>query len=229
MVDFAHDGWSVAAGVGAVFVAVDHGSSQLVFHQASFSAEVEWLVLGSEDHRQDFRVAGELADGVGGDAGAGVADPESGEDPGEDEEVDRDHQGRTAAVCDLWSVVDGGGAEADLHSLVHGVLSLEQTERSYGASRRRLRVAKMRGTDYQSGWHDFALVTGEVLVFPSLIAEEHKGPPAQGAVSSGLAALDELLGVGLGSFDELLGDVDDPTQIDPWPPFGEDSPTGTVA
>jgi circadian clock protein KaiC len=77
------------------------------------------------------------------------------------------------------------------------VLSLEQIERNYGASRRRLRVAKMRGADYQSGWHDFALTTGDVLVFPSLIADEHKARVDGAAVASGVAGLDEVLGGGL--------------------------------
>ncbi|MBL6457351.1 AAA family ATPase [Belnapia sp. T6] len=105
-------------------------------------------------------------------------------------------QGRHITTI-LLDDLTGGKGDGDLHSLVHGVLSLEQIERNYGAARRRLRIAKMRGSDYQSGWHDFALVTGEVLVFPSLIAEEHREPPAEGAVSSGLAGLDNLLGGGL--------------------------------
>ena len=105
-------------------------------------------------------------------------------------------QGRhvTTLILDDLTSQDG---ESDLHSLVHGVLSLEQTERNYGASRRRLRVSKMRGTSYQSGWHDFALTTGEILVFPSLIAEEHKAHVEGAAILSGVAGLDEVLGGGL--------------------------------
>jgi circadian clock protein KaiC len=64
--------------------------------------------------------------------------------------------------------------KGDLHSFVHGVLSLGLFERDYGAARRRMRIAKMRGVNFQSGWHDYAIVTGEILVFPSLIAEEHE-------------------------------------------------------
>ncbi|KMO34219.1 circadian clock protein KaiC [Methylobacterium variabile] len=90
---------------------------------------------------------------------------------------------------------DVGGK--DLHSVVHGVISLEQMERSYGAVRRRVAVTKMRGSNYQSGWHDFAITTGEVLVFPSLIAEEHSSDFEKGTVRSGLAELDDLLGGGL--------------------------------
>ena len=105
-------------------------------------------------------------------------------------------QGRriTTFVLDDLTSPNGDG---DLHSLVHGVVALEQIERDYGASRRRLRVAKMRGSNYQSGWHDFALVTGEVLVFPSLIAGEHKRPIEGAAIRSGIAGLDEVLGGGL--------------------------------
>jgi circadian clock protein KaiC len=105
-------------------------------------------------------------------------------------------QGRHVTTLLLDDLTNNGG-ESELHSLVHGVLSLEQIERNYGASRRRLRVAKMRGIDYQSGWHDFALTTGEVLVFPSLIADEHRVRVEGLAVASGVAGLDELLGGGL--------------------------------
>lgn len=115
-------------------------------------------------------------------------------------------QGRRITTMVLDDLT-GSNGDRDLHSLVHGVLSLEQIERNYGAARRRLRIAKMRGANYQSGWHDFALTTGEVLVFPSLIAEEHKAPQASGAVSSGLDELDEVLGGGIdrGTTTMLIG------------------------
>ncbi|MCB4825581.1 ATPase domain-containing protein [Roseicella aerolata] len=54
-------------------------------------------------------------------------------------------QGRHITTL-LLDDLTGNDSEGDLHSLVHGVLSLEQIERNYGASRRRLRIAKMRGT-----------------------------------------------------------------------------------
>jgi circadian clock protein KaiC len=115
-------------------------------------------------------------------------------------------QGRhitTLVLDDLTSSEIG----TDLHSLVYGVISLEQMERSYGAARRRLRIAKMRGMAYQSGWHDFTLVTGEVLVFPSLIAEEHQTAIPRTAIISGVTGLDEVLGGGLdrGTTTMLLG------------------------
>ena len=48
-----------------------------------------------------------------------------------------------------------------LHSIVHGVITLEQLHREFGAVRRRLRISKLRGSDFQSGYHDF-LISGPV-------------------------------------------------------------------
>nr|WP_211114462.1 ATPase domain-containing protein [Azospirillum rugosum] len=105
-------------------------------------------------------------------------------------------QGRRCTTLVLDDLTSQSGAK-ELHSLMHSVISLEQIERTYGAARRRLRIAKMRGTEYQSGWHDFAITPGNVLIFPSLIAEEHKTDFEPATVSSGLAGLDELMGGGL--------------------------------
>ncbi|MCD2516162.1 AAA family ATPase [Massilia sp. G4R7] len=85
----------------------------------------------------------------------------------------------------------------DLQGTVHGVITLDQREREFGAARRRLRVVKMRGAEFQSGWHDFAITSREVYVFPSLIAEEHQGERRREAVTSDVAELDAILGGGL--------------------------------
>lgn len=95
----------------------------------------------------------------------------------------------------------------DLQGTVHGVITLEQREREFGAARRRLRVVKMRGADFQSGWHDFAITSREVYVFPSLIADEHPRQHARGTFGSHIPALDQMLGGGLarGTSAMLLG------------------------
>lgn len=87
--------------------------------------------------------------------------------------------------------------EYELQSTVHGVILLEQRERAFGSIRRRMRIVKMRGADFQSGWHDFAIIKEEVLVFPSLIADEHHREFHAHLVSSNVPELDELLGGGL--------------------------------
>ena len=84
-----------------------------------------------------------------------------------------------------------------LHSIVHGVISLEQRRMEYGIVRRRLSVVKLRGVDYRSGYHDYMIRTGGVAVFPSLQAAEHQLGFLPDTSSSGLDSLDELLGGGL--------------------------------
>ena len=87
--------------------------------------------------------------------------------------------------------------DLQLQSLAHGVLLLEQLSPVYGAERRRLRVAKMRGVSYRGGYHDFRIRKGGIELFPRLVASEHHSRFKPGQVSSGLPALDELLGGGL--------------------------------
>jgi circadian clock protein KaiC len=84
-----------------------------------------------------------------------------------------------------------------LHSVVHGVIGLEQRRMEYGIVRRRLAVVKLRGVDFRSGYHDYVIRTGGLTVFPSLIASEHGVNFPQAALSSGVPAIDEMLGGGL--------------------------------
>jgi circadian clock protein KaiC len=94
---------------------------------------------------------------------------------------------------------DRTSADADLQvqSIAHGVLMLEQLELDYGAERRRLRVSKLRGSRFRGGFHDFTIRTGGVEVFPRLVAAGRDVEFEQGAVGSGVAELDALLGGGL--------------------------------
>src|SRR6201999_2731466 len=83
------------------------------------------------------------------------------------------------------------------HSIAHGVISLEQAARDFGAERRRLRVVKMRGIKFRGGYHDFILDRGGLSVFPRLVASEHGAEFSSKAAATGNAQLDELLGGGL--------------------------------
>jgi circadian clock protein KaiC len=84
-----------------------------------------------------------------------------------------------------------------VHSVAHGVISLEQIVREYGTERRRLRVAKLRGVKFRDGYHDFILETGGLQVFPRLIAAEYGSDFATGFRATGSAELDQMLGGGL--------------------------------
>ncbi|MFN8473654.1 MAG: ATPase domain-containing protein [Anaerolineae bacterium] len=84
-----------------------------------------------------------------------------------------------------------------LHSISHGVISLERRTPEYGTTRRRLQIAKMRGRDFRQGYHDYRIVRGGLEVYPRLIAAEHVTLYSREPVKSGLDTLDELLGGGL--------------------------------
>ena len=97
-------------------------------------------------------------------------------------------------------LLDDRSADHDdlqLHSIAHGVISLEQRVDQYGPERRRLRVIKMRGIPFRGGEHDFNLHTGGVEVFPRLVAAEHRALREAELVSTGTPELDKLLGGGL--------------------------------
>jgi circadian clock protein KaiC len=94
---------------------------------------------------------------------------------------------------------DRTSADADLQvqSIAHGVLMLEQVALDYGSERRRLRVSKLRGSRFRGGFHDFAIRTGGIEVYPRLVASNRLHEFDAGTVTSGVAELDALLGGGL--------------------------------
>jgi circadian clock protein KaiC len=91
----------------------------------------------------------------------------------------------------------GGGEDQQVASLAHGVVSLEQTAATYGADRRRVRVIKLRGSPFRSGYHDFTLRTGGLEVFPRLTAAEHRTALMSQPIGSDIAELDVMLGGGI--------------------------------
>ena len=101
--------------------------------------------------------------------------------------------------CTVLLLDDLTSAQADLqlHSLVHGVILLEQLAIEYGAQRRRLSVAKMRGIAFRGGFHDFSIARGGLRIFQRLVAAEHHQTFKEAFVASGNAALDQMLGGGL--------------------------------
>lgn len=87
--------------------------------------------------------------------------------------------------------------DLQLHSIAHGVISLEQLASDFGTERRRLRVVKMRGLRYRGGFHDFTIEPGGIVVYPRLVAAQHRRSFSSDPVETGLPALDALLGGGL--------------------------------
>jgi len=114
---------------------------------------------------------------------------------------------RHSATVLLLEDMTSDPADKTAHSIVHGVIQLEELAPLYGAERRRLRVSKYRGRAFRGGHHDFTIRSGGVAVFPRLIAAEHRLQFARNRSTSDIAELDALLGGGIeqGSSTLVLG------------------------
>jgi circadian clock protein KaiC len=109
----------------------------------------------------------------------------------------KQHFAERASTVMLLDDRTGDGADNQLESLAHGVVVLEQHAMQYGADRRRLRVSKLRGSRFRSGYHDFVVATGGLVVFPRLVAAEHRTEFLAESIPTGIAGLDLMLGGGL--------------------------------
>lgn len=114
---------------------------------------------------------------------------------------------RSGATILLLDDMTADSADKTVHSVVHGVIHLEEMSPAYGAERRRLKVIKYRGQAYRGGYHDYVIRTGGVAVFPRLRANEHRTEFLRETLSSGVKELDGLLGGGIerGSSTLLIG------------------------
>ncbi len=106
-----------------------------------------------------------------------------------------DPRGATVILVDDMAG-NGGAGDMHLHSICHGVVTLERLTLDFGAARRRLQVQKLRGVDFIAGYHDFTIRRGGLDIFPRLIAGNHHEVFIGDAVSSGNAELDAMLGGG---------------------------------
>jgi circadian clock protein KaiC len=114
---------------------------------------------------------------------------------------------RHRATVLLLDDMTADSADKTAHSIVHGVVQLEELSPDYGAERRRVRVVKYRGQRFRGGYHDFTIQRGGVEVFPRLRALEHRTSYDRSPTSSGILELDSLLGGGVeqGSSSLILG------------------------
>jgi circadian clock protein KaiC len=106
---------------------------------------------------------------------------------------------RSDATVLLLDDMTAENMDKTVHSVVHGVIHLEQLAPDYGSERRRLRVIKYRGQSFRGGYHDFVIKTGGVAVFPRLRAIEHRTGFERTVLTSGVREFDELLGGGIES------------------------------
>jgi circadian clock protein KaiC len=97
----------------------------------------------------------------------------------------------------MQEMTRGTPGDLQAEALVHGYLTLHQDSPEYGGQRRRLRVHKMRGIPFRDGYHDLAIHTGGMEVYPRLIAAEHFADAPEEQLLSGVPQLDALLGGGI--------------------------------
>jgi circadian clock protein KaiC len=95
--------------------------------------------------------------------------------------------------------------DASLEAMSACVIRLEQIADHAGAERRRLRVIKMRGRIFRGGYHDFVVDGSGLRVFPRFVALDQSTVEQDDLpVSSGLGALDSLVGGGVERGTSLL-------------------------
>ena len=101
--------------------------------------------------------------------------------------------------CTVMLLDDLTAAQHDLQvqSIAHGSMLLEHTLPAFGGARRRLSITKYRGSDFRGGFHDYQIKQGGLVVFPRLVAAEHRSESSRERLTSGLDGLDRLLGGGL--------------------------------
>jgi len=104
----------------------------------------------------------------------------------------------------MQEMTRGTAGDIQAEALTHGYLTLHQDSPEYGGQRRRLRVHKMRGIPFRDGYHDFAIHTGGIRVYPRLVAAEHFDDLPETSISSGVERLDDLLHGGIDRGSSLL-------------------------
>ncbi|MGI4718693.1 MAG: ATPase domain-containing protein [Janthinobacterium lividum] len=104
----------------------------------------------------------------------------------------------SARACTVL-MLDDKTSQSDqhLHSIAHGVISLEQIAKEFGKERRRVNIIKMRGIRFRGGYHDYTLDTGGITMFPRLVAAEHLRDFVPAVRATGADGIDTLLGGGL--------------------------------
>jgi circadian clock protein KaiC len=111
--------------------------------------------------------------------------------------------------CTVLLLDDGTSEVGDLQlqSIAHGVVTMDHLSPEYGGERRRIRVVKLRGVAFRGGYHNFTIERGGVVIYPRLVASEHREAAPRDRVSSGVKGLDDLCGGGLdqGSSTLILG------------------------
>jgi circadian clock protein KaiC len=101
--------------------------------------------------------------------------------------------------CTVLFLDDLTASSKDLHvqSIAHGVIGLSRLHHDFGGERRRVRILKLRGVNFVGGHHDYDIERGGLIVYPRLVSAQFNEGSSEGKLTSGIKALDSLLGGGL--------------------------------
>ena len=106
-------------------------------------------------------------------------------------------RGITVLLVDDMTGNPKGGSDTHLHSLCHGVITLERKTLDFGGARRKLQIQKLRGVDFIAGFHDFVIKKGGIVVYARLVSSGHHTFFEGKHIPSGLAELDAILHGGI--------------------------------
>jgi circadian clock protein KaiC len=84
----------------------------------------------------------------------------------------------------------------DLRFMSDGIIDVDVSA-EHGTLRRTLQVTKLRGSDFEGGWHSMRLGEHGMTVAPRLVPAAHEREFSTELIPSGLPQLDELLGGGI--------------------------------
>jgi circadian clock protein KaiC len=101
--------------------------------------------------------------------------------------------------CTVLLLDDRSSTAQDAHvqSIVHGMITMEIVPLKFGINRRFLSVAKMRGSTFREGHHDYVIKRGGLTVFPRLVAAQQGLSPSADHFTSGNGQFDRVVGGGL--------------------------------
>lgn len=94
--------------------------------------------------------------------------------------------------------------EQHIESIASGVIQLERVNPEFGPARRRLMIVKMRGLEFDDGYHDLRMQKGGLEVYRRLRMAENRGVLATGTLSTGIEGLDKFMGGGVDRGTSLL-------------------------
>jgi circadian clock protein KaiC len=89
------------------------------------------------------------------------------------------------------------GGDSEMEGIAHGIFCLEKFLPEYGVARRRIEVKKMRGVAFSDGYHDMAIRTGGVEVYPRIVPNLAPETDRSDLIKSNIKPLDAMLGGGL--------------------------------